>query len=166
MKIVIADHSGLQRGTDLSAVLAAGGHEVQFVHDGIEALRVARAWPAELVVASVHQPRMDGLALIAALRALGGTGLPAMVLCGPDDDHHARSRARELGVNTYLPLPVQITPLLQVLWRVERAARGPAAAGDPRGAAQGGVAWARSRALEPGRPSALTSGRSPLQSAC
>lgn len=126
MRILIVDHSGLLQGAELSAVLGAGGHEVRLVRDGIDALRVARAWPAELVVASVHQPRMDGLALVAALRALGGAAAPEVVLCGPEQHHHARARARELGAAAYLTLPLQPTPLLQVLWRLEQAARAPA----------------------------------------
>lgn len=127
MKILIADSAGLLQAVELSYVLAAGGHEVQIVHDGIRALRVSRAWSPDLLLATVHLPRMDGLALTAALRALGGAGAPAVVLCGPDADHHGRARGRELGVVTYLALPLRITALLQVVWKVERASLGPAA---------------------------------------
>lgn len=127
MKILIADHGGALEAAELSMVLAAGGHEVQVAQDGLQALRTARAWSPDLLLAPVHLPRMDGLALTAALRALGGGGAPAVVLLGPDGDHHTRSRGRALGVAAYLPLPLQPAALLQVVWRVERAALGPPA---------------------------------------
>jgi two-component system chemotaxis response regulator CheY len=127
MNIVLADHTGLLRGADVPAALGAGGHQVQLVHDGIAALRAARAWPADLVIAAVHQPRLDGLALLAALRALGGAASPAVVLTGPEADAHARTRAQELGAAAYLDLPQQGGALLQVVERVERGALGPAA---------------------------------------
>lgn len=127
MNIVIADHAGMLRGADVPAALGAGGHQVQLVHDGIAALRTARAWPADLVIASIHQPRLDGLALLAALRAMGGAAAPAVVLIGTEADALARGRARELGAAAFLELPLQLDALLQVLARLGRGAHGPAA---------------------------------------
>lgn len=126
MNILIADAGGALEAVDLSRALAAGGHELRLVRDGIEALRAARAWSPELVLSAVHLPRMDGLALTAALRALGGSGAPAIVLLGPEVDHHSRTRGRELGVAAYLPLPLDVAALLRVVWRVERAGLEPA----------------------------------------
>lgn len=127
MKILFADPSDALQAADLSAPLVAGGHEVQLVRDGLQALRTARAWSPDLVVATVHLPRMDGLALTAALRALAGRSAPAVILAGPASDHHARTRGRELGTVGYLPLPLELPTLLQWVWRVERAALGTAA---------------------------------------
>ena len=124
MKILTVDHAGLLQGAGVPAALAADGHEVRPVLDGIQGLREARAWSPDVVLASVHQPRMDGLALTAALHALHGAAAPAVVLLGPDADLHARTRGRELGITAYLPLPLQLASLLQVLSRVERAALG------------------------------------------
>lgn len=127
MKILLADASESLRSAGLSLVLAADGHDVRLSRDGIEALRTARSWAPELVVATVHLPRMDGLALVAALRALAGRSAPAVVLAGPEGDHHARSRGWELGVDAYLTLPLELPALLQRVWRVERASLGPPA---------------------------------------
>jgi len=125
MKILMTDPSGALAEAEVAAALAAGGHEVQIVRDGIVALRVARAWSPELVLASVHLPRMDGLALTAALQALAGRAAPAIALLGPERDAHARTRGRALGVTAYVPLPLEVAALLQVVWRVERAALAP-----------------------------------------
>lgn len=126
MKILIADASGALEAPALSSALAAGGHDTRLVRDGIEALRTARSWSPELLLSAVHLPRMDGLALTAALRALGGSGAPAIVLLGPERDHLARSRGRELGIAAYLPLPLDMAGLLRVVWRVDRAGIEPA----------------------------------------
>ena len=97
--------------------------EVQAVRDGVDALRLARAWSPALVLAAVGLPRMDGLALTAALGALGAHPATAIVLVGLEDDFHARSRGRELGIAAYLPLPLDPAALLRAVWRVERAAQ-------------------------------------------
>jgi DNA-binding response OmpR family regulator len=120
MKILLADDSGAL-GAELSAVLGAGGHEVQLAQDGVTALRAARAWSPALVLAAVDLPRMDGLALTAALGVLGGERPPVVVLCGRPADFHARSRGRTLGVAAYLPLPLDVSALLRVVWRAEKA---------------------------------------------
>jgi len=135
MKILLADGAEAL-GAELSGLLAAGGHEVQTVRDGVSALRVARAWSPELVLAEVHLPRMDGLALTAALGALGAHPASAVVLVGLEDDFHARSRGRELGIAAYLPVPLDAAALLQAVWRVERAAQ--AGAPPPRRRGLGG----------------------------
>jgi DNA-binding response OmpR family regulator len=125
MRTLIADQTPAL--VDLRTGLEAGGHEVRRAADGIEALRLARAWTPDLVIARVDLARMDGLALVAALRALGCAEPWGLALAGPEDDLHTRARARQLGVGTYLPFPVEGAALAGVLRRAELAGRqGPA----------------------------------------
>jgi len=115
MRILIADHT-----TDLRKFepgLAQIGHEVRVAIDGLAAFRLAREWPPELVLARVDLPRMDGLALVAALQALGQTRPGALTLAGPDGDLRSRTRAQQLGVESYLSLPVEEMDLVRAVWR-------------------------------------------------
>jgi two-component system response regulator MprA len=127
MKILVADRAG-----DLAPAciifLAYWGHEVAVVRDGLEALRKARSWKPDLVVAPVDLDRMDGLTLAAALRAAGKSCPAEIALAGPRDDVAARKRALELGAVAYLETPLAVVALANAVSRVEEARRRPVAA--------------------------------------
>jgi two-component system response regulator MprA len=125
MKILVADQTG-----DLAPAciifLAYWGHEVAVVGDGLQALRKARSWQPDLVVAPVALDRMDGLTLAAALRAAGKSCPAAVALAGPRDDDAARERALALGAVAYLETPLAVVALANAVARVEEARRRPA----------------------------------------
>ena len=50
--------------------LESAGYTVVQAADGVEALELAKANPADLVLTDVNMPRMDGLTLVRELRAL------------------------------------------------------------------------------------------------
>jgi len=52
----------------LRQVLAMEGHDVIDARHGVEALRLHRATPAELVITDIVMPEKDGLEVIMALR--------------------------------------------------------------------------------------------------
>ncbi len=115
MRILIADHTTAL--SDHGPGLTAAGHEVRVATEGVAALRLARDWSPELVLVRVDLPGMDGLALAASLRALGRVGSHGLALAGAKDDVHARTRASQLGVGTYLSLPVDQMELVRAVWR-------------------------------------------------
>jgi DNA-binding response OmpR family regulator len=115
VRIVIADHTPTL--AELEPGLTSAGHEVRMASDGLAALRLARGWPPDLVLARVDLAKMDGLALAAALQALGLVKSDGLALAGRDGDVHARTRARQLGVATYLPLPVDPMQVVRAVWR-------------------------------------------------
>ncbi len=56
--------------TDLLAYnLQRSGYEVSTAHDGLQALRLARGEPPDLVILDLMLPGLDGLMSAAALRA-------------------------------------------------------------------------------------------------
>lgn len=127
MRVLVADDSGALAATAI-VFLAWWGHDVEVVHDGIEALRRARAWPADVVLTRARLERMDGLSLLAALRAGGGLAAPAVLLVGSGEDASARARAAQLGAAGFLPTPLVVADLARLLDRL-REARAPGAAG-------------------------------------
>jgi two-component system response regulator MprA len=131
MRILVADQAG-----DLAPAciifLAYWGHEVAVVRDGLEALRKARSWQPDLVVAPVELERMDGLTLAAALRAAGKSCSAAVALAGAPGDVAARSRALALGAVAYLETPLAVVALANAVGKVEEARRArPASAAAP-----------------------------------
>jgi DNA-binding response OmpR family regulator len=118
MKILLADDSG-RLVAELGPSLAEGEHEVRLAIDGIQALQLSGSWKPDLVLARVTLARMDGLALVAALRALGRVGAKGVVLLGDGGDPYARARAKALGAAAYLGWPVDAGELLQVLRRAD-----------------------------------------------
>jgi two-component system, OmpR family, response regulator MprA len=58
------------------------GYDVQLAADGVEALRLARVEPPDLVVLDVMLPGMDGLEVCQRLRR--GTSVPLLMLTARD----------------------------------------------------------------------------------
>ena len=118
MRVLVADDRGILAPTCL-VFLAWWGHEVEVARDGFEALRKARAWRPDLVLAPVRLERMGGLSLLAALRA-GGLRDAAVVLVGGADDPVSPERALRLGATAVVAEPLTATQLGRILDRCAR----------------------------------------------
>ncbi len=124
MKILVADHTGALAPTCV-IFLAYWGHEVEVVPDGLAALRRARAWRPDLVLAHAGLDGMNAFSLLSAVRASGCLPRTAFVLAGPDADVHARLRGEALGAVAYLGTPLAVADLARVVRRVEEAVGDP-----------------------------------------
>jgi CheY-like chemotaxis protein len=133
VRILVADDTGALAATAL-VFLSYWGHDVQVACDGVEALRKARAWRPELVLARVNLERMGGLCLMSALRAGGSLAGTEFVLVGPREERH---RAQVLGAAAFLEAPLAVPELARAVARVAalREARAGQASGPGRRAA-------------------------------
>jgi DNA-binding response OmpR family regulator len=95
----------------VSTVLDKRGYAIDTAQDGTEALeRVAEATP-DLVITDVMMPRMDGWALVKALRARPELGyLPVIFLTALSSDED-RIRGFRLGADDYVPKPFRFEEL-------------------------------------------------------
>lgn len=121
MRILVADQTGALAPPCI-IFLAYWGHEVEVVSDGLAALRKARSWRPDLVLAPVELERMDGLTLAAALRAAARTAPVEVALAGPPS-LAARERALDVGAVAYLETPLSLVALALTLKRVEETRR-------------------------------------------
>lgn len=110
-RILVADDNGDMR-TYLSRLLTARGWRVETVADGEAALRAVRRRRPDLLISDVMMPRMDGFALVRALRADDATaGLPILVLsarAGQDSG----VEGFDAGADDYIVKPFRATELI------------------------------------------------------
>jgi two-component system, OmpR family, response regulator MprA len=101
--------------------LEAEGYEVDTARDGVEAMeKVERDRPG-LMVLDVMMPRMDGWAVLEALRGLPVEDRPRVVMVTALGSLRDRARAAELGADAYVSKPFDIDEILSVLHGFELA---------------------------------------------
>lgn len=115
--LIVDDHEAMR--TLIARVLVrAGVAQVRTAANGVEALQKLRERPATLVLADQNMPGMDGLAFIAAVRAVSSgahLGAPRIVMVsGQTSAQHAEA-ARAAGADAVLVKPVSPRDLLQTI---------------------------------------------------
>ena len=121
--------------------LTLAGMEPSFAADGLEGLMAARASRPDLVLCDIEMPRMDGIALCAALRTDAATqGLPIVAVTGSGEE--AARAAMAAGCDAVLPKPCSRALLLATIrdllartdvWRAAAAGSPPPSPAEPRG---------------------------------
>ena len=100
---------------DMRAYLArllSGRYEVDLVANGEEALASALHRPPDLVLSDVMMPRMDGFALMRALRAHPRTATLPVILLSARAGEEARVEGLDEGASDYLVKPFTARELL------------------------------------------------------
>jgi two-component system chemotaxis sensor kinase CheA len=100
-RILVVDDSITTRALEQS-ILEAAGYEVLTAVDGADAWRQLQERGADLVVADVEMPRMDGFALCEAIRGSARLkGTPVVLVTALESPEH-RARGLEAGADAYL----------------------------------------------------------------
>jgi DNA-binding NtrC family response regulator len=102
MKILVVDDERAIR-LAIGDLLRADGHGVREAGSGDEALAALEGAPADLVLADLRMPGMDGLKLLEAVRARHPDTL--VVLVTAQGDERTAVQALKLGAYDYLPKP-------------------------------------------------------------
>lgn len=127
-KILAVDDSAMMRQM-VSVTLRAAGYEVIEAVDGQEALEYARMHPVDLVLADVNMPRMDGLTLVAQLRALPGYQRTPLLLLTTESSPESKLKGRQAGATGWMLKPFHPDQLLATLERVLAGRTAPVAIG-------------------------------------
>lgn len=97
----------------LSVLLTAHGYRVLHASNGAEALLSFKAQQPELVLTDVVMPEHGGVALIQAVRALDAH-IPIVAMSALPSSNLEMMTA--LGANAMLQKPLEMSPLVSVLW--------------------------------------------------
>ena len=104
-RILLVEDDERQR-TALAAMLADSHFETQVAADGVEALERLTAFDADVIVADLVMPQMDGFELLKHLKEHGDL-TPAIVLTGFGSMEKALTAVHDLKAFWYLEKPVE-----------------------------------------------------------
>ena len=102
----------------VSFTLKAAGYEVFEACDGVEALRVLKSHPVDLVISDINMPNMDGLELTRRLRALPSFGRKPILLLTTESDPAKKAEGRAAGATGWIVKPFNQEQLLAVVAKV------------------------------------------------
>jgi len=105
-KVLVVDDS-LPIATIIEVALKKEGYDVSVGQDGVEGLKMALVEKPDLIICDSVMPRMDGFALIRAIRANAATALIPMILLTSKASGEDEQRAFEAGFLDFIPKPVQ-----------------------------------------------------------
>lgn len=117
MKILLVDDcSGVT--CDIEGALKKEGYQVYTARDGVEGLRIAFSQKPDLILCDATAPKMDGYALMRAIKANpSSAGTPMILLtakASPEEEH----RALKAGFHDFIAKPMMT---IRVVSRVKRA---------------------------------------------
>ncbi|HEX7892160.1 MAG TPA: SpoIIE family protein phosphatase [Ramlibacter sp.] len=104
----------------LCAFLRSRGYEAEDCADGQEALERVRDGGINLVLTDRHMPRMDGLALCRAIRALRSDAYIYCIMLTTAREESSLVAAMEAGVDDFVPKPIRLQELGARLRAAER----------------------------------------------
>jgi DNA-binding NtrC family response regulator len=117
-RILIVDDDEGQRGA-LSAMLSGCDYETQVAADGLEAIERLSTFNADVIVADLLMPRMDGFELLRHLKDRGDL-TPAIALTGFGSMEKALSTVHDLKAYWFLEKPVEPRAFRTLLERAVR----------------------------------------------
>jgi len=107
----------------LEANLKTEGYLVSTATDGVQALEVFSAQPADLILLDIMMPRLDGFGVCQRIREF--SSVPIMILTAKGEEQD-RVRGLDLGADDYLVKPFSATEMLARVRAVLRRAERPA----------------------------------------
>lgn len=117
LKVLVVDDSQ-SVATIISVALKKEGYAVVEAGDGIEGLKMAIAEHPDLIICDSVMPRMDGFAMMRALRANPATEAIPLILLTSKASGEDEQKAFEAGFLDFIPKPVQP---IRIVSRVKHA---------------------------------------------
>jgi two-component system chemotaxis response regulator CheY len=111
ISVLVVDDQLTMRALIRNALQQIGFKDIREAPDGEEALKQMLAKPANLVVSDFNMPRMDGLALLRAVRAHPPIRQTAFIMLTGRADRELVQRAVQFGVNNYCVKPFTVQGL-------------------------------------------------------
>ena len=102
----------------LAYVLSSNGYHVIEAGDGEEGLMLAKANQADLVLTDQNMPKMDGITLIKALRALPAYKRVPIMMLTTESSPVLKQQGRDAGATGWMVKPFDPEKLLEMLKKV------------------------------------------------
>lgn len=99
--ILVVDDSITTRSLEKS-ILEAHGYRVRLAVDGLEALEELRGSPADLVIADVNMPRMNGFELLESIKSDPRLASIPVIMVTSLEDRDDQNRGLSLGADAYI----------------------------------------------------------------
>ena len=117
MRIMLVDDDVRMRQALTRLLNGAGFAFIEQAGDGQEALDRLAGEPlrVDLIITDCTMPRLDGVALVGALRARGDR-TPVIMISG-EHDPDLVIRAIRAGVSNYVPKPIHVQTLVEKIWQ-------------------------------------------------
>jgi two-component system chemotaxis response regulator CheY len=112
ISVLVVDDQLTMRALIRNALQQIGFKDIREAPDGEEALKNLLAKPANLVISDFNMPKMDGLALLRAVRST------AFVMLTGRADRELVQRAVQFGVNNYCVKPFTVQGLKEKIEQV------------------------------------------------
>lgn len=116
-RVLVVDDS-TSVATIISVALKKEGYRVFEANDGVDGLKMAIAEKPDLIICDSIMPRMDGFAMMRALRANHVTAAIPVILLTSKASGEDEQRAFESGFLDFIPKPVQP---IRIVTRVKHA---------------------------------------------
>lgn len=98
--------------------LREAGFQVAEAADGQQALEIAQKQSCDLVLADVNMPRMDGIALIRALRALPAYRFTPLLMLTTESSLDRKMEGKAAGATGWIVKPFDPAQLIATIKRV------------------------------------------------
>lgn len=105
IRVLVVDDQQTMRSLIQSALQQIGFVDIATAGDGEEGLKSLLSRPAQLVISDFNMPKLDGLALLRAIRAHEPTRKTAFIMLTGRADADLVQRAMQYGVNNYISKP-------------------------------------------------------------
>lgn len=113
--IVCVDDSTTMRRMVTHSLQTLGGYQCFEAADGALGLEAVRLHKPQLVISDYHMPNLDGLGLVAAMRADAAfAGIPVLLLT-TENSAELRAKAKAAGANGIMIKPFAPPVLLQTV---------------------------------------------------
>lgn len=115
--VLVIDGSASLRET-MGKALDAAGYDVLLAADGPQALTIARQQMADLILADLAVPGMDGVALITQLRALSAHQFTPIMMLMPATQEPKKIAGRRAGASGWIGLPFDPQRFIEIVQKV------------------------------------------------
>ena len=115
--VLIVDDSMAMRRM-IAFTLESSGFTVMQGCNGVEGLELLGRQPADLIIADVNMPEMDGITFVRNARELPGVGTIPILMLTTENLKSKVAEAREAGATGWLVKPFKPERLVEVVGRV------------------------------------------------